>query len=60
MRVEATGRVLHVVLTLEEAVILKRAAWDGPDPTDAERRVLDRVLNGIERAQETARKRRLK
>lgn len=60
MRVEATGKIMHVVLTLEEAVLLKRVAWDGPDPSDAEQLVLDRLLNGIEKAQETARKRGLK
>ena len=51
MKVETRFRKRYVVLTMREAVILKRAAWDGPDPNDAEQRILDRVLEGIEKAQ---------
>ena len=36
-------------LTLEEARLLARAAWDGPDPDAHEQQILDRVLERIER-----------
>lgn len=58
MRIEITGKVMHVVLTLEEAAIMKRTI-QGDTPTDAGQRVLDRLCGSIERAQETARKKGL-
>jgi hypothetical protein len=35
-------------LTMREAVLLKRAAWDGPEPDDEERGVLDAALERVE------------
>jgi hypothetical protein len=40
-----------VTLSLEEAVLLKRAAWDGPDPSPEEIPVLEALLTNIERVQ---------
>lgn len=37
-----------ITMTLEEAYILKCAAWDGPEPNASEQRVLARVVDRIE------------
>ena len=43
-------RTKTVTLSLEEATLLKRAAWDGPDPSPEEMPILERLLQNIELA----------
>ncbi len=45
-----------LTMTMREAVLLKRQAWDGPQATGAEARALDRILVRIEAEQERRRK----
>jgi len=48
-RAQRLARMRGATMTLEEAYLLKCAAWDGPEPDDIEQGTLNRIEAEAER-----------